>query len=302
MGDKRCIDRWTLLEVAELICNDERKWNREVIVNTFPEEAAENILCIPLAKEPHTDFRENYLVFEQWLTRILVDQPTSLCRLFCCTLWAIWGDRNARIHDKTNKSSQEIACFVHSYLKEVDGLESTTSTDSKENTKWKHPPGQSVKINFDGAYKERNRQSASGIVVRNSEGFVLLSCTEIHCRIPSAFAVELQSRSSRVRLEFTPRSANGLAHTLATESLRRKEEMYRLKVFPCMLKFRGKSTVKENRTEERGRRKKEGSLNGQIKSIGGLKLPLENGIAIKSELKEMMEMAGVSFLIGQIER
>ncbi|KAG8483101.1 hypothetical protein CXB51_022017 [Gossypium anomalum] len=227
--------------------------------------------------------QEKNLEFEQWLTRILVDQRTSLCRLFCCTLWAIWGDRNARIHDKTNRSGQEIACFVHSYLKEVDGLESTTSIVSKENTKWKHPLGQTVKINFDRAYNERNRQSASGIVVRNSEGFVLLSCTDIHHRVLSAFAAEalacrkatkialnmqekeiiiegdslsvikkckakgedksqigvyihdiqqLQSKSSRVRFEYTPRSANGLAHTLATESLRRKEEMYMVEDVP----------------------------------------------------------------------
>lgn len=124
------------------------------------------------------------------LSRILVDQPTSLCRLFCCTLCAIWGERNAQVHDKTNRSGKEIVCFVHRYLKEVDGLESTTSIVSKENTKWKHPPGQIVKINFDGAYNERIWQSAFGIVVRNSEGFVLLTCTEIHYRVLSAFPAE----------------------------------------------------------------------------------------------------------------
>ncbi|XP_040932095.1 uncharacterized protein [Gossypium hirsutum] len=227
--------------------------------------------------------QETNLEFEQWLTRVLVDQPTSFYRLFCCTLWAIWGDRNARIHDKTNRSSQEIACFVHSYLEEMDGLESTISIVSKENTKWKRPPGQIVKINFDGAYNERNQQSASGIVVRNRKGFVLLSCTEIHHRVLSAFAAEaltcrkviqialnmqekeiiiegdslsvikkckatgedksqigvyihdihqLQSRSSKIRFEYTPRSANSLVHILATESLRRKEEMYLVESVP----------------------------------------------------------------------
>lgn len=44
-------------KVAELISNYERKWNRELIVNTFPEVVAEKILCIPLAKEPQADFR-----------------------------------------------------------------------------------------------------------------------------------------------------------------------------------------------------------------------------------------------------
>lgn len=37
-------------KVVELFSNYERKWNRELIVNTFPEEAAEKILCFLLIK------------------------------------------------------------------------------------------------------------------------------------------------------------------------------------------------------------------------------------------------------------
>ncbi|MBA0866582.1 hypothetical protein Goshw_022485 [Gossypium schwendimanii] len=47
-------------------------------------------------------------------------------------------------------------------------------------SKWKHPPDQFVKINFDAAYDGRFFHSALGIVVRNSEGKVLLACSEIH--------------------------------------------------------------------------------------------------------------------------
>lgn len=42
---------------------------------------------------------------------------------------------------------------------------------------------QIVKINFDAAYDGRMRQSTAGIVARNSEGNVLLSCLEIHQRV-----------------------------------------------------------------------------------------------------------------------
>ncbi|XP_040960200.1 uncharacterized protein [Gossypium hirsutum] len=57
-------------------------------------------------------------------------------------------------------------------------------------SKWKHPPNQTVKINFDAAYDERSSQAASGIVVRNTEGKALISCLEIHHQIGSAFAAE----------------------------------------------------------------------------------------------------------------
>lgn len=49
---------------------------------------------------------------------------------------------------------------------------------------------QSIKINFDGAYDTWLCLLASGIVARNSKGVVLLSSSEIHQEIPSAFAAE----------------------------------------------------------------------------------------------------------------
>ncbi|MBA0631923.1 hypothetical protein Godav_000749 [Gossypium davidsonii] len=47
-----------------------------------------------------------------------------------------------------------------------------------------------IKINFDAAYDGRQNRSAVGIVAKDSEGSVLLSCSEIHHRITSVFAVE----------------------------------------------------------------------------------------------------------------
>ncbi|KAH1075042.1 hypothetical protein J1N35_027370 [Gossypium stocksii] len=162
--------------IAELINNFERDWNREMIVNTFPEAEAELILRIPLAIEPHVDFLAwngdpsgEYLVrsaykllqssnprayalqtflnlkFDLWLTKVFALPPPKQCRIFCGTLWAIWGDKNARIHDKTNRSGQEIGSYVHSYLNELDGFGKNILNASKV-----------VKINFDGAYDEKN--------------------------------------------------------------------------------------------------------------------------------------------------
>ncbi|PPD95913.1 hypothetical protein GOBAR_DD07058 [Gossypium barbadense] len=116
-------------------------------------------------------------------------------------------------------------------------------------------------INFDGAYNESQNRSASGIVARDAEGKVLLSCSKIHNDITSAFSAEAIacwkvvqievekgwqsiifegdslaiiknatqmkiSGSNNIRFQHTPRSANNLAHILATETLRRKEEIY----------------------------------------------------------------------------
>lgn len=47
-----------------------------------------------------------------------------------------------------------------------------------------------VKINFDGAYDGRHYQSTPGIMARNDDGTVLLSCSKIHEGVASAFAAE----------------------------------------------------------------------------------------------------------------
>lgn len=50
--------------------------------------------------------------------------------------------------------------------------------------------GQFVNINFDTAYDGNLCQSAVGIVARDSEGNILLSFTEIHHQVVSAFAAK----------------------------------------------------------------------------------------------------------------
>ncbi|MBA0841494.1 hypothetical protein Goarm_003982, partial [Gossypium armourianum] len=56
--------------------------------------------------------------------------------------------------------------------------------------KWRKPPDRMININFDAAYDGRQKRSTVGIVVRDSEGSALLSCSEIHHRITSVFIAE----------------------------------------------------------------------------------------------------------------
>ncbi|KAA3481459.1 reverse transcriptase [Gossypium australe] len=52
--------------------------------------------------------------FEQWLTWVFEQLNTHECRIFSCALWAIWGDRNSRIHNKKEVTSafaaEALAC------------------------------------------------------------------------------------------------------------------------------------------------------------------------------------------------
>ncbi|KAA3467328.1 reverse transcriptase [Gossypium australe] len=111
-------------------------------------------------------------------------------RAFCCALWAIWGDRNKRVHKKFSRSGKETANFINSYILELNGVEEKSPKDLPEVKRWQHPPDQTMKINFDAAYDGKICQSAVGIVARDREGSVLLSLSTFYQQVESAFAAE----------------------------------------------------------------------------------------------------------------
>ncbi|KAA3481069.1 reverse transcriptase [Gossypium australe] len=179
--------------VNEFIDGNERIWKRELINNTFSEEDSGKILRIPLTQATHDDFLvwggESSGEFS-WLTWVFDQFTPYQSRLFCCALWAIWGGRNIRIHEKRISIGKEIVNFINNYIAELNGIENRKLVSTKETRSWSHPPREFIKINFDSAYDGNYNHSTSGIVVRNEEGIVLLSCSEIHQGVVSAFAAE----------------------------------------------------------------------------------------------------------------
>ncbi|PPD75579.1 hypothetical protein GOBAR_DD27488 [Gossypium barbadense] len=106
---------------------------------------------------------------------------------------AIWGDRNKRVHEGKVTTGKEVANFINSYMGEITSLERRDLNFTGGKIRWKRPQGGFIKINFDGAFYKSQNRSASGVVIR---------------------------------FQHAPRSANSLAHILATETLRRGEEIY----------------------------------------------------------------------------
>ncbi|MBA0789241.1 hypothetical protein Gotri_025232 [Gossypium trilobum] len=215
--------------------------------------------------------------FIQWLTWAVEQLNPRQGQIFYCTLWAVWGDRNKRVHEGKVSNGKDTASFINSYIKELTDFENRDLKKGKEIRKWMYPQSEFVKINFDGAYKETQNRSASGIVVRDSEGHVLLSYSKIHDGVSSPFAAEAIACWTAVKIgidkgwqslifegdslaiikrcntkeqdrlmvgtyiydiqkkifglnnisfQHTSRSANNLAHILATATLRSGEEVY----------------------------------------------------------------------------
>ncbi|KAH1082866.1 hypothetical protein J1N35_022627 [Gossypium stocksii] len=183
---------------GKLCVNQKRKGNEVsklgAIHYWLSKEDVERILRIPLARTPHDDLLvwgvNQPMEFLQWLTWASDQFTTNQNRLFCCGLWAIWGERNKRVYEQQQRTGQEIAIFIKTYMAELNGLEKKSPGRDREHARWSHPPNEFFKLNFDGAYDTTLQQSTSGIVARNEDREVLLTCSEIHYGVSSAFAAE----------------------------------------------------------------------------------------------------------------
>ncbi|MBA0637092.1 hypothetical protein Godav_021856, partial [Gossypium davidsonii] len=147
-------------------------------------------------------------------------------------------------HKKGSKSGKEIGRLVHSYISELDEVGKNRLQTSIPVKKWKKPLDRVVKINFDAAYEGGQNKAAIGVVARDKEGSVLLSCSEWEkviiegdslsiirkCKtkspnksLVSAYIHDIHQlvlNFKECRFEHIPRLENNEAHILATEAFK----------------------------------------------------------------------------------
>lgn len=108
----------------------------------------------------------------------------------CCTLWALWMERNRRVHEHLERNSGEISKFILLYLAEIDGTRKRRATSKIVDDRWEPPVGEGVKINFHASYDKSRFRSGSGIVARDSRGKVVVSKVVLHKHVNSSFAAD----------------------------------------------------------------------------------------------------------------
>ncbi|KAK5832572.1 hypothetical protein PVK06_016374 [Gossypium arboreum] len=115
----------------------------------------------------------------------------AMCRMAVCALWVIWTSRNKFIHEGKNQLGGQIAIFVQNYLNELDGLKSFIPKRRICVDRWNAPVGSRLKVNFDAAFNNHNKESCSRLVIRNSKVEVICSKIEMNSKILSVFVTEV---------------------------------------------------------------------------------------------------------------
>ena len=124
--------------------------------------------------------------------------------IFAVTVWGVWSQRNSvRLH-KPADALHQILLIAKEMLVEYRAgqVHTTTSFNPSvaQSAKWKAPSSELVKINDDGAVFPNSNLAGVGVVIRDSHGCVLASCSKL---IPSAHSgEEIEAQAATVALSF----------------------------------------------------------------------------------------------------
>ncbi|MBA0741286.1 hypothetical protein Gogos_014451 [Gossypium gossypioides] len=79
-------------------------------------------------------------------------------------------DRNKWVHESKKKDGLVTTNFIKNYLKELDNLSNKLLERKEVTEQWKIPENLCVKLNFDAVYRNQEKKSCSGIIIRDSKG------------------------------------------------------------------------------------------------------------------------------------
>ncbi|MBA0691234.1 hypothetical protein Goari_008873, partial [Gossypium aridum] len=199
---------------AELIDTSSRLWKKELIDSTFPKEVADRILRIPLAVEPHDDFLAwsgeplgEYTVCNAYkLLQSIKEDPRTYAlqtdykvnmqhRKLTNTTICPRCESGTETMDHLCQECPASVSVLREFFVAFYGQYGEKGTLECIESKWKHPPDQFVKINFDTAYDGRFCHSALGIVVRNSESKALA------CRRATQLDIDMKWKNIIIEVE-----------------------------------------------------------------------------------------------------
>ncbi|KAF8672429.1 hypothetical protein HU200_049640 [Digitaria exilis] len=120
-------------------------------------------------------------------------------------MWSLWSSRNDRRH---GKAPIEKVTAINWALDICFHL--TSPNKSAEDPKvpplvprWQRPPGNTLKVNIDGAFDAEEESGAIGAVVRDAEGGFLMATTRWLPDVGSALAAEAEAPCAGVQLIYT---------------------------------------------------------------------------------------------------
>lgn len=127
-----------------------------------------------LSREVQEWLEQIIQVFREQIIQVFREASVTQCRLFCCSLWCLWTERNKQVNENIVKNSNKISRFIIQYMKELERIKATRVARDQTSEVQEPLRAAEYKVNFDAAYDRVNFISGSGMVIRNSKVKFLL--------------------------------------------------------------------------------------------------------------------------------
>ena len=122
--------------------------------------------------------------------------------LLAFTNWSVWNRRN-QLHFKENVCPlNQILPLAKERKREFQCLQPTTlRMQHQKHTRWKPPERDYYKVNYDGATFKQQGKAGLGVVIRNSNGEVMASMSQL-VQLPSTVS-QVEAMAARKATKFT---------------------------------------------------------------------------------------------------
>ncbi|KAL4377363.1 hypothetical protein GQ457_02G029210 [Hibiscus cannabinus] len=154
--------------------------------------------------------------WKDWLVVTFSSLSPRHCKVLMVTLWAVWYARNKMVNEGTVPSIAHTLSFVVAFLREDDMRHSQIChRPPRIQGHWLAPAPNVIKLNFDVAFECQSMRFVSGVICRDSDGFIMAACSTLH-----------------PIYGFVHREANGSAHVLVQEGKMYSSPMYWMEEAP----------------------------------------------------------------------
>ncbi|KAA3472916.1 reverse transcriptase [Gossypium australe] len=142
----------------------------------------------------------NIQSFWDWITWVVDRSSHKQTRLFCSTIWLLWGARNRLVHEKKIESAEALLAGVKRYMAEIDGIQAEKlSTNRIEIRNQEELPSETT-IFFDATFNARNKKSMEGLVVTDRTGGIIKTMNIPNSNVPTSFTAEAYAGYHAVKL------------------------------------------------------------------------------------------------------
>ncbi|MBA0853861.1 hypothetical protein Goshw_023047 [Gossypium schwendimanii] len=193
--------------------------------------------------------------YRQWMSSMVSNTSVEQRRMVVCAIWAIWAARNKALHEGIHQSAPETTQFIHLYIGELEAVNRKLPGRWIEIERWRplEPP-----INSEGkmigsrtvmnknipnpfaaealacllAIEMGIDMNLKEVVVVEGDALTIVKKMHSMSDDRSVLRVYISDAKQRITnfgnclFRNLSRSANGLAHSIAKEGLKRVETTY----------------------------------------------------------------------------